>query len=481
MKVKPYPKTKPSGIEWLGNVPEHWEVKRLRWIGDAIIGLTYSPSDVVGEGEGSLVLRSSNIQNGRIVLSDNVFVSSEIPEKLRTRVGDILICTRNGSRDLVGKSGRIREMESGLTFGAFTAVYRSRSNDYMFYVFNSGLFSFQSGLFQTSTIFQLTNGTINTFQIPLPPPAEQTAIAAYLDRETGRIDELVEKKRTLIERLKEKRSALISACVTRGLPSGAGKKYPRIVQIYAEELQKSNQPRPSAFPADQLPENPPLNPSGIEWLGDVPAHWEVAQLRRKAQILDCKHRTVPFIDDGIPLASIREVHGFEVDLTKAKQTTEEEFLALTEGDRRPRTGDIIYSRNATVGDAALVTTTEKFCMGQDVCLIRAPKHRPKYLLYLLRSNPLMEQVESLVIGSTFRRINVGQIHAFWICVPPLPEQAAIAAYLDLETAKIDALVAKVETAIERLQEFRSALISAAVTGKIDVREEAGLSIEGRDR
>ncbi len=102
-------------------------------------------------------------------------------------------------------------------------------------------------------------------------------------------------------------------------------------------------------------------------------------------------------------------------------------------------------------------------MGQDVCLIRAPKHNAKFLLYLFRSAPLMQQVESLMIGSTFRRINVGQIHAFWICVPPLHEQAAIAAYLDEETAKLDALVGKVEVAVERLQEYRTALITAAVT------------------
>ncbi len=295
-----------------------------------------------------------------------------------------------------------------------------------------------------ATFRALNLGPLAETLVPDPKLAEQQAIAAYLDRETGRVDRLVAKKRELIERLKEKRTALISRTVTRGLPAEAAAKA-------------------------GLPINPPLKPSGLEWLGELPVHWEAAQLRRKAQILDCKHRTVPFIDDGIPLASIREVHGFEVDLTDAKQTSEEEYLALIEGDRRPRVGDIIYSRNATVGDAALVTTKERFCMGQDVCLIRAPKHHPKYLLYLFRSAPLMEQVESLMIGSTFRRINVGQIHGFWICVPPLPEQAAIATYLDEETAKLDTLVGKVEEAVERLQEYRTALITAGITGKIDVR------------
>jgi type I restriction enzyme, S subunit len=161
-----------------------------------------------------------------------------------------------------------------------------------------------------------------------------------------------------------------------------------------------------------------------------------------------------------------------VDLSNAKQTTEEEYLGLLEGGRRPRLGDIIYSRNATVGDAAMVTTNERFAMGQDVCLIRSGKHDPKYLLYMLRSEPLLQQLESFMVGATFRRINVGDIKTFWLCWPPISEQRAIADFLDLETSGIDRMVAKVETAIERLQEYRTALITAAVTGKIDVRGTA---------
>jgi type I restriction enzyme S subunit len=198
----------------------------------------------------------------------------------------------------------------------------------------------------------------------------------------------------------------------------------------------------------------------------------------RTRILDCKHRTVYFIDDGVPLASIQEVHGFEVDLTNAKRTTEEEYLEMIDGDRGPRMGDIIYSRNGTVGDAAMVRTSKRFCIGRDVCLIRAPEQNARFLLYILHSVPLLEQVESLMIGSTFRRIDVGQIKAFWICIPHPCEQHAHADFLDRETSRIDQMVAKVEEAIERLQEYRTALISAAVTGKIDVRsgERAGVGL-----
>jgi type I restriction enzyme, S subunit len=126
MSFPRYPKYKDSGVEWLGQVPEHWEVKRLKYLGEAIIGLTYDPSNVVGVGSGTLVLRSSNVQGGQIVLDDNVYVSSAIPEQLVTKPGDILICSRNGSRALIGKNAKITQEAAGMTFGAFmTAIMGS--------------------------------------------------------------------------------------------------------------------------------------------------------------------------------------------------------------------------------------------------------------------------------------------------------------------------------------------------------------------
>ncbi len=479
MKLPAYPRTKPSGVEWLGDVPEEWEVKKLGY-GARLQGGYAFASDKF-DSEGVPVVRMNNLKRGVLNTSEASCVTfGNCLEDFALVEGDLLwgMSGSIGETGSLGNFARVRACDLPAQLnqrvGRFWSVDDCISLNFLTYFIQTKMFYDQILLLVTGTAqFNVSSEQVQSAKVPFPSVPEQQAIAAFLDRETGRLDRLVGRKRELIERLKEKRTALISRTVTRGLPPGAGKKYPQITQIYADEKARASENlRSSAKSADQLPENPPLKPSGLDWLGDIPAHWEAAQLRHKAQILDCKHRTVPFLDDGIPLASIREVHGFEVDLTNAKQTSEEEFLALIEGNRQPRHGDIIYSRNATVGDAALVTTNERFCMGQDVCLIRAPKHHPKYLLYLFRSVPLMEQVESLMIGSTFRRINVGQIHGFWICVPPLPEQTAIAAFLDLETAKLDALVGKIETAMERLQEYRTALITAAVTGKIDVREAA---------
>ena len=205
---------KDSGIEWLGEVPEHWEVKRLKHIGNAQIGLTYDPADVVAEGEGVIVLRSSNVQEGRIVFNDNVYVKKEIPDKLVTIEGDILICSRNGSRALIGKNAMIENDASGLTFGAFMTIFRSGINIYLRWIFNSRLFEFQSGSFLTSTINQLTVGNLYGFDVPLPPPQEQKAIAAFLDHETAKLDALTAEAQTAIGLLQERRTALISAAVT---------------------------------------------------------------------------------------------------------------------------------------------------------------------------------------------------------------------------------------------------------------------------
>ena len=204
-----------SGIPWLGEIPIHWKVKRLKHVGRAIIGLTFDPADAVTDGSGVLVLRASNIEDEKIVLKDNLFVQMDISDNLKTRVGDILICSRSGSRGLIGKNALIDENTAGLTFGAFMTTFRSPHNEYLFYVFNSPLFDYQAGAFSTSTINQLTVETLNNMEIPLPPNSEQRAIVARLREKTSQIDRLVEAANRAIVLLRERRSSLISSAVNR--------------------------------------------------------------------------------------------------------------------------------------------------------------------------------------------------------------------------------------------------------------------------
>jgi type I restriction enzyme S subunit len=187
-------------------------------------------------------------------------------------------------------------------------------------------------------------------------------------------------------------------------------------------------------------------------------------------VIDCKHRTAEYVGDGIPILSTTEVKPGRVELSGARQTTVEEFNDLAEGKRQPKKGDIIYSRNASIGSAAYVDTEEPFCMGQDVCLIRSEDQNQLYLSYQLNSPVVHQQLEVEAVGATFQRINVSQINRLEVAVPPPSEQDEIANYLDEKTAQIDALIERVQDGIERLQEYRTALISSAVTGEIDVRD-----------
>ena len=188
-------------------------------------------------------------------------------------------------------------------------------------------------------------------------------------------------------------------------------------------------------------------------------------------MIDCKHVTAEFVDEGIPLASIGEVKGWHVDLTTAKQTTQHFYDALIGGGRRPQPGDIIYTRNATVGEAALVgSDMPQFAMGQDVCLIRpGASVKPTFLLHCLKSPIVSNQLDLAMVGSTFKRINVDDIRNFAVTLPPPGEQIAIVDELSERIPQYDALIGAAESTISLIQERRTALISAAVTGKIDVR------------
>ena len=213
--LNPNVEMKDSGVEWIGKIPSGWEVVKLKFVGNVVIGLSYSPDNVVDEGEGTLVMRSTNVQNGKPSFHDNVYVDKDIPDRMVTREGDILICSRNGSRNLIGKNCIISKDIEGMTFGVFMTIFRSKYWKLIYWVLNSPVFKSQSGLYLTSTINQLTVSTIKNLSIPFTfNESEQQQIVDYLDKETSKIDKLVDIESKRIILLKEYRQSLISDVVT---------------------------------------------------------------------------------------------------------------------------------------------------------------------------------------------------------------------------------------------------------------------------
>lgn len=206
---------KDSGIEWIGEIPEHWGVKRLKYFGNNYNGLTYSPNDICSSQEGIIVLRSSNIKDNKLCFDDNVYVNKEIPTKLLVNKGDILICSRNGSASLIGKAALI-ETDIKATFGAFMMIFRGNNicHKYLYYIVTSCISQYK-WLFTTATINQLTSSMLGEIFAPfICNKLEQQSIADYLDQRCSEIDELISIKQQKIEKLKEYKKSLIFECVT---------------------------------------------------------------------------------------------------------------------------------------------------------------------------------------------------------------------------------------------------------------------------
>ena len=207
-------KFKDSGVEWIAEIPEHWEVRRIKNIGDSKNGLTYSPADVVDENEGTLVLRSSNIQNGRLCFDDNVYVSRQVPNNLWVNKGDIIICSRNGSAALVGKCAMVED-DIKATFGAFMMRFQSvYYHKYIYYLLTCAISQYKQ-LFSTTTINQLTVGVFDGLAMPfIDDRDEQQQIASFLDEKTSQIDSLISLKQQKIDELKSYKKSIIYEYVT---------------------------------------------------------------------------------------------------------------------------------------------------------------------------------------------------------------------------------------------------------------------------
>lgn len=428
-----YERYKDSGIPWLGEVPEHWDVKRLKFLGDIILGLTYSPEDITNEDNGTLVLRSSNIQNGKLVFEDNVFVNSDIPQKMITTEQDILICSRNGSRSLIGKCALIEKYGLNQTFGAFMTVYRTPYRKFVYYALNSEIFKSQLGLFLTSTINQLTTQVLGNFNIAFPPRDEQTAIAHYLDTKLGEIDALIDKQQTLLEKLAEQRTAVITHAVTKGLNSAA-----------------------------------PMKNSGVEWLGDVPAHWNVKKFKHLCKIITgytpSKNNDENYDENGFLWVKPDNLNDFkEISDTKEKISV----VGLKSNYLIPKDSILVCSIG-TIGKMGVamqdVVTNQQ--INSFIFNELVNKSFSKYLIYSAKGI-----FEHMANDNVVRILNSNTQKNIFSPLPPLIEQAEIADYLDQETAKIDRLCDTVNQTIGRLKEYRTALITQAVTGKIKVTDE----------
>ncbi len=455
MKGTVYPAYKLSGIGWLGNVPKHWEIKRLKtsarcWVSN----VDKIPSD------DELPVRLCNYTD--VYYNDHIrpdmglmetTATAEEIQRFSLRVDDVLITKDSEEWSDIAVPARVVATSDDLVCGYHLAIIRAESEklfgQYLFRLFQSCAVNQQFQIAASGvTRYGLPKSSIGDAWIPLPSMNEQRAIADFLDRETAKLDTLVGKKRALIKKLKEKRAALISRTVTRGLP-------------------------PAAARAAGLNPHPKLKLSGVEWLGEVPEHWEVMRGRFCMQVNPASDMLRKLKDDDevsfVPMEAVGEDGSLALDVARAKGEISGTYTEFQDGDVVVAKITPCFENgkgalaSGLMNGAALGTT--------ELHVLRARSSLERgFLFYLTVSSIYRKTGEAEMYGAGGQKRVPPEFNKnFRIPLPPVSEQRAIADYLDRETTQIDRLIEKVEAAIERLREYRSALITSAVTGKIDVR------------
>lgn len=436
-KHKPYPAYKPSGVEWLGDIPAHWAAKRLKHLctRSALYGVNESAASY--SSEGVRFLRTTDISDDGELTTDNaVFLERSLVDEYLLQDGDLLI-SRSGTlgRSFVYNS----KLHGECSYAGYLVRYvpaQSLVPRFAFYFTKTSHFQqWLSLVVISSTIGNINGQKYANMHLPVPPVPEQRAIAAFLDRETTRLDALIAKKQRLIELLQEKRTALISQAVTKGLDP-----------------------------------NVAMKDSGVEWLGKIPAHWKVSKLKRLVPAITVGIVVTPakyYVDSGVPCPR-------SLNISSGKITENGMVYISPESNELHKKSkifadDVVIVRTGQTGTAAIVTAEYDGANCIDLLIVRRSMQLvSKWLYYFFNSPAASRQIEAYSVGAIQSHYNTSTVAELVVPKLSTDEQAKIVAYLDGATTKIDDLVGKVNDAIQRLREYRTALIAAVVTGKMEV-------------
>jgi type I restriction enzyme S subunit len=439
-KFKRYERYKDSGVEWIGEIPEHWEITKLKYIcsESAVYGLNESAENYVEEGV--RFIRTTDIDNkGNLDNSmGGVFLPEEKVKGYILKTGDLLV-SRSGS---LGTSLYFDEDKYGkCSYAGYLVKFRANSKNcpkFLFYFSKSNIFYIQIQLaLVSSTISNFNGNKYANMILPLPSYYEQKAISNFLDQKTAEIDSLIADKEKLIELLQEKRQAVITEAVTKGLNP-----------------------------------NVKMKDSGIEWIGEIPEHWEVCGFTKYiSSIIDYRGKTPEKVDEGVFLVTAKNIKNGRIDYSLSQEYVKSEEYEQIMRRGLPEIGDVVFTTEAPLGEVANVDRTD-VAFAQRVIKFRGKVEKLDnyYLKYWIMSHGFQHDLQSYATGSTATGIKASKLSKLIILLPRLEEQKAIVNFLDQKTAEIDDLIFDIYTQIQKLKEYRQSLISEAVTGKIDVRD-----------
>ncbi|WP_445946221.1 restriction endonuclease subunit S [Shewanella sp.] len=436
-KYQAYPEYKDSGVEWLDEIPKHWVLSRVKYIAPFQVGWT-PPT-----------------KNDENFVGNNLWANiSDLKEKIITNTAKQISdkAAKEASMSITPKGSLMYSFK--LSVGAVSfAGDNMYTNEAIASFLDSARLSL-SYLYYALPKFVVENASTNIYgarilnqelisnaQVLEPTFEEAENIAKFLDHETAKIDTLIDKQQQLIKLLKEKRQAVISHAVTKGI---------------------SNKEHPQA----------PMKDSGVEWLGEVPAHWDSCLIKYKcSEVTDGAHISPDTNGGEHYFVSIRDIKDGVINFEEALLTSPKSYQYLVKTGCLPFDGDILFSKDGTIGQTAITPKDIEFVVASSLIIIRPDREKvtPEFLDFLLQSSVVKEQVESFVKGAALRRLSIQNLLKVFGVFPPLEEQVLIAEFIQHQLSKYRVLECKAIEQVALLKERRTVLISAAVTGKIDVR------------
>lgn len=433
--VKKYDTYKDSGIEWIGKIPQNWNVRKLFGLLKSIgSGTTPKGNDSYYDGDIPW-LNTGDLTDSYVNIIGKTVTDIAMTECSALKLFDknSVVIAMYGAT--IGKLGIITFPTTTNQACCVMSCSKSLYNKYLFYVLYSArdyILTLSYGAGQPN----ISQETMKSFKLCCPDVVEQQKIADYLDKKCGEIDRVIETKKLVIEKLKEYKQSIITEAVTKGLDKSV-----------------------------------PLKDSGIEWIGKIPQHWHRTKLKRvlSTPITDGPHETPELLDNGIPFLSAEAVKNNKLNFNfKRGFISQEEHIRFCK-KCKPQLNDIFMIKSgATTGNVAIVETEDEFSIWSPLALIRVNANTIfyKYMFYYLQSNNFRRQVELFWSYGTQQNIGMDVLGNLYVAYPNrIEEQQQIADYLDKKCSEIDKAISDKEQVIEKFTEYKKSLIYECVTGK----------------
>ncbi|HGO5755740.1 restriction endonuclease subunit S [Klebsiella pneumoniae] len=438
-KYQPYPEYSNSKTAWIGDIPSTWSLKRVKHtftIRKRIAGQL--GFDILSVTQRGIVVKDIESGDGQLSMDYSKY-QRVMPGDFAMNHMDLL----TGYVDISAFNG-----VTSPDYRVFTINQKLYSPRYFLYLFQMGyqlkiFFHMGQGASHLGR-WRLATDEFNDMVFPVPSPLEQRTIAAFLDYETARIDKLIAQQQRLIELLKEKRQAVISHAVTKGLNPDA-----------------------------------PMKDSGVEWLGEVPEHWIVAGFKKYIEpIVDYRGKTPTKTESGVFLVTARNIKNGIIDYSLSEEFISDEDYEEVMRRGKPKIGDVLFTTEAPLGEVAQIDN-ENIALAQRIIKFRGKSNvlDCSYLKLFIQSTEFQQGLMTFATGSTALGIKSDRLSYLKQFVPPLTEQTQIVEAVKEHSKKYEKLIEVASQAIEHMQERRTALVSAAVTGKIDLRGWAALTKE----